>query len=641
MGPAAFVTFLRDHRQEVLDEWAERVRALGPAADLDPQTLIDHMPQILEELAAAAQAALEGEPVVPPKGPHDRHALARLHQGYELGHVVTEYALLRETILDISAHSPRTIPDELRAFNRVLDRAIGQAVERYQQASQRMLRALDRISMLAFGQKSEREILRTLLQLMMEACAGVDEVTLLIQEGGRLHVRESVGITAERDAAFSVAVGEGFAGTIAARRQPLMLRSAETDPLIRSQFLRDRHIKALYGVPLLDGGGDVLGVAHMGSVSAYEFPDEDMFLFRAMTNRASQLIIETRLKRQLAAQTSELELVLASAHLGSFSWDPERGDVIWDRRTRALFGVAEDERMSYEGFMALIAPEDRERVEQAVQRSLEIGAEYRTQYRIVRPDGEERFISARGAVMRSGQGRRFLGIVQDRTAEHYAERERELFLAALGHDLRSPLGGITLGASTLLRSESLPAAARKTVSRIASSSERMARLIDQLLEFARRRAGEPMRLERRGVDLIELWHQVLDEIALSEPDRSLILENEGGTFGEWDPDRMVQLFQNLAWNAVQYGDATQPVTIRLSSEGDRVVIEVHNRGTPIPPDLFPVLFDPFRRGRRGRGLGLGLYIARQIVEAHGGAIEVESSAESGTRFRVKLPRAGD
>jgi PAS domain S-box-containing protein len=637
--PGAFVTFLRDERQEILREWERRVRALPPAADLGAQTLIDHMPQILDDLAEAAEAALEGTPRRAPKGPPDQHALARLNQGYELGHVVTEYALLRETILDVSAQDPRTVTTDLRVFNRVLDGAITQAVQRYQQASQRMPKALDRISLLAFVQKSESELLHTLLSLMMEACPGVDEVTLLIAEGGRLYVRASVGITSERDADFSLAVGEGFSGRVAERKQPLFLRSAETDPLVESAYLRERHIKALYGVPLIDGP-ELIGVAHMGSVTAYEFPDEDMFLFRAMTNRASQLLIETRLKRKIDAQAHELELVLTAADVGSFNWDPDRRELGWDRRTRKMFGVSEDETITYQRFFEMVAPADREPLERTVRRTLESGGEYRARYQIICPNGEVRFIAARGAITQIGRQRRFLGIVQDRTEEEYAERERELFLAALGHDLRNPLGAINLAATSLLRHESLPEAARTASARIASSSERMARLIDQLLSFARRRAGEPIELNRQRVDLVELWHQVLDEIALAEQSRKLILENEGDTFGRWDPDRMLQVFQNLAWNAVQYGEASEPILIHLSGEPERVVIEVHNRGIPIPPDLLPVLFDPFRRGRRGSGLGIGLYIAKQIVEAHGGTIAVvESTIEAGTRFRVVLPRS--
>jgi PAS domain S-box-containing protein len=635
---AAFVAFLREHRGEVLSEWERRVRALPPAAELDTQALVDHLPHLLDEIADLADAAVGGDERVPSRQP-DRHAITRLHQGYELGHVVTEYSLLRETIEELSAEATDAYPGALRVFNQVLDGAVRQAVERYSQASQRMLKALDRISMLALGARDEGQILHTLLEMMMQAAPAVDEVTILLKRGNRLYVRDTVGITSERDAGFSLEVGEGFAGTVVARREPIFLRSAETDPLVRSEFFRVRGLKALYGVPLIDGT-EVIGVAHMGSLTAYEFLDEDMFLFRAMANRASQLMIETWLKEELRVKAEELDSALDSAQLGTFHWDLRTGELKWNARTRALFGIGPDDPVDYERFLQLIAPEDRERVVTTVKATLESGCTYRARYRVLRPDGEERHLAVRGALLRvGGEPARFLGTVQDRSEDEYAERERELFLAALGHDLRSPLGAITLAAGSLLRHPALPETVRKTVARIAYSGERMARLIEQLLDFARARAGQQMSLTPRRVDLAELWQHVLDEVVFSQPDRQILLRGEGNSVGEWDPDRMLQLFLNLLWNAVHYGDPARPITITLRSDRDEVLCDVHNYGPPISPQLLPVLFDPFRRGRAGgRGLGLGLYIAHQIVVAHGGRLEVSSSEEAGTCFRVALPR---
>jgi signal transduction histidine kinase len=275
-----------------------------------------------------------------------------------------------------------------------------------------------------------------------------------------------------------------------------------------------------------------------------------------------------------------------------------------------------------------------------VAETLDKGSEYRVRYRVRLHDGGERHISARGAVeIEGGKPARFLGTVQDRSDEEYAEHERSLFLAALGHDLRGPLAAIKLAADNLLRHAALPEPVHNTVARIARSSERMARLIEQLLDFARARAGRAMVLTPQPVELGELWHHILDEAALGEPGRRISLVSSGDTFGAWDPDRMTQVFHNLLWNAVQYGEHGRPITIRLIGNGEQVACEVHNWGPPIPAAAIPTLFDPFRRGRQGgRGLGLGLYIARQIVAAHGGTIEVSSTEEAGTTFRVVVPR---
>jgi signal transduction histidine kinase len=232
---------------------------------------------------------------------------------------------------------------------------------------------------------------------------------------------------------------------------------------------------------------------------------------------------------------------------------------------------------------------------------------------------------------------RFLGTVVDRTAEHALEEERELFLAALGHDLRDPVSAIALGASALLR-QPLSESVHRTVSRIASSADRMAALITQLLDFARARAGQPIELKPRPTDLLLLWRQVAEEIELAAPTRRLQIQVSGDAYGRWDPERMLQVFSNLAWNAVHYGAPTRPIEVTIDADEARVAIVTHNEGTPIPAEVLPRIFDPFRRGGRGRGLGLGLYIARRIVEAHDGTISVTSAKQTGTRFVVTLPK---
>jgi signal transduction histidine kinase len=112
--------------------------------------------------------------------------------------------------------------------------------------------------------------------------------------------------------------------------------------------------------------------------------------------------------------------------------------------------------------------------------------------------------------------------------------------------------------------------------------------------------------------------------------------------GEWDGERLGQVVSNLVANALQHGAPSAPVEVRLATRGASAVLEVHNSGPAIPPELRAVLFEPYRRGpakgRKPRGLGLGLYITRQIVLAHGGDVAVTSSDEGGTTFAVTLPR---
>jgi signal transduction histidine kinase len=114
---------------------------------------------------------------------------------------------------------------------------------------------------------------------------------------------------------------------------------------------------------------------------------------------------------------------------------------------------------------------------------------------------------------------------------------------------------------------------------------------------------------------------------------------EAGCLGEWDRDRLAQVLSNLLANAVQHSERGTPVTVTVSGTDAEATVSVHNLGEPIPTEVLPTVFDAFSSGSDSTGLGLGLYIAREIVLAHGGRIEVNSSRERGTVFTVTLPRA--
>jgi signal transduction histidine kinase len=166
----------------------------------------------------------------------------------------------------------------------------------------------------------------------------------------------------------------------------------------------------------------------------------------------------------------------------------------------------------------------------------------------------------------------------------------------------------------------------------------MARMIDDLLDFARSRLGGEFPIHRRRIDLRQICEQTVEELEFAYT-RQVKLEVYGDPWGDWDPDRMAQVISNLVGNAVQHSEGDVEVTLR--GEKDFVVLGTHNRGTPIPREVLPHVFEPGRRGTdRSGGLGLGLFIVQQIVLAHGGSIEVSSSESDGTTFTVALPRKG-
>lgn len=214
---------------------------------------------------------------------------------------------------------------------------------------------------------------------------------------------------------------------------------------------------------------------------------------------------------------------------------------------------------------------------------------------------------------------------------------REMFIGILGHDLRNPLTSIVSAAAYVLRHGHLDDRNAEMVARIIRGSQRMTRMIAQLLDLTRARLCGGLQLELKPADLREICQQVVEEL---EP--ALQLDVKGDVTGLWDGDRLAEVVSNLAGNAIQYATAGTPVSVNVHAVGAEVVVEICNQGDPIPPDLLPSLFEPFRRGRpreksASGNLGLGLYIAHQIVLAHGGTLDVRS-ANGTTTFSMRLPR---
>ncbi|MDY7230170.1 GAF domain-containing protein [Hyalangium rubrum] len=223
-----------------------------------------------------------------------------------------------------------------------------------------------------------------------------------------------------------------------------------------------------------------------------------------------------------------------------------------------------------------------------------------------------------------------------------AEFEQQL-IGIVSHDLRNPLGAITMAAGLLEASPGLTERQLKAARRIASSCERATGLIRDFLDFTQARLGTGIPLRRRPMDLHEVTQHVVDEVQQAHPTRQVHFEASGDGHGEWDPDRISQVLTNLVGNALAYSAPGTPVQVRTAGGPEGALLEVHNHGMPIAPELLPRLFEPLTRGAptegtSSRSIGLGLYIVREIIRGHGGRVEVRSSVERGTTFTVLLPR---
>ncbi len=225
------------------------------------------------------------------------------------------------------------------------------------------------------------------------------------------------------------------------------------------------------------------------------------------------------------------------------------------------------------------------------------------------------------------------------------EQSKELFLAILGHDLRTPLGAIATSAAFMLDSGELSDTHRKLMEGIRRSTAGTIRMVGDLLDFTRSRLGEGIPVEREAIDMGSVVRHVVHEIAVANPGRAIDVEMPGEQHGEWDRGRIGQALSNLIANAVEHGE-DGPVRVEVGGTNDEVTVAVHNPGT-ISSAHLDGIFNPMkpterravaRRAGPTGNLGLGLYIAERIVYSHGGRIDVASSEAEGTTFTAHLPR---
>lgn len=230
-----------------------------------------------------------------------------------------------------------------------------------------------------------------------------------------------------------------------------------------------------------------------------------------------------------------------------------------------------------------------------------------------------------------------------KAAEEAAARTeylREQFLGLVGHDLHAPLSTIQHGVSALQREGGLVGEQARHLAYMASASRRMERTLREMLDFTQARISGRLPVTPAAMTLESAVDCVVAEARMAHPERTVVLSREGDLKGQWDEMRLVQMLGNLLQNALHHSPGESPVELRMRGALDGVSVEVRYQAPPLPEEERELVFEPFLRGKKAGGgeLGLGLYVARQIAEAHGGRLRLESCTTSGTSFTVWLPR---
>lgn len=436
----------------------------------------------------------------------------------------------------------------------------------------------------------------------------------------------------------------------------------------REEYLRDypgespvgRGTGAMCAVPLV-AQGEALGALGLSFSGPRTFTADERTFIELLATHCAQALLRGRLydaeqRAHAEAQSvlSRLDALMRSAPVGLGFLDTGLRWVTVNPKLAALNGVSAEGHRGRT--VSEVLPDIADQVVPRLQSVLDTGIanlDFEVTGDTAAAPGVERSWLTSHYPVRDAQGG-MLGVgvvVVEITERKHAEEElrrsaefRERFIAIVSHDLRNPLNAITMSAQLLANDDALADRHLRAVTRIQRSSERMGRMISDLLDFTRGRLGGGIPVSPKPTNLRQLVRGVVDELEASHPDHALTMAAEGNFEGDWDPDRLAQLLANLGKNALDYGAEGTPVELRLKDAGELVQIEVVNQGPPIPPELLGRIFEPFRRGddsdqRPGSGLGLGLFIAREVVRAHGGEITVRSRAGEGTVFRIRLPRA--
>jgi PAS domain S-box-containing protein len=307
-----------------------------------------------------------------------------------------------------------------------------------------------------------------------------------------------------------------------------------------------------------------------------------------------------------------------------------------------VLGYSEPELLATP-YLEFVHPEDRDRVAAEAKAVLRGTPVHRFVLRLLRKSGDVRWASFDASAEPDAAG--FVAVGRDVTEERERSQLEQQLIGIVSHDLRNPLSTIVMSSNILLRQpDAMDEKALKTVGRIHAAGARATALIRDLLDFTKARTAGGISISPQVVNMHDLARRAAGEVQPTHPDQSLEFEQQGDGEGFWDSARIAQVVENLVSNAFKYGAPDTPVAVRTLG-GDRWVrLEVHSRGAPIAPELLPHLFEPLRQGTRAStvggaaGVGLGLYIVDHIVRAHGGTIDVHSSAAEGTTFIVRLPR---
>ncbi len=587
---------------------------------------------------------------------HRDEAYAR--KGYERG--AADY-ITKPYDADILRARVKAFVDLFRQREELRRRDVELRTRERDEATRRLV-AFERIASAALEEGDLTALLRKLLGVLLEAADSADSATILLREGELLRVRASVGRTSDR-AGRTVPVGSGLAGVIAATAEPLFV--GDTSASTSARALKEAGVRSVFGIPLMHDG-EVIGVTQIGSTRSADFSDVERRLLRAMAERAAWAVAQRfrfdRFRSVLMSVPAIVSIVRGPDFVCEFSNAAHRElfggrDVIG--RPASELGATPEIISLFERVQATGQP--------VTTGEYPILVDWHADGKI-----ERRFFNFAVQALRDAVGKveailwfaidvtsQVLGreaaekasrdraklLESERSARADAEianRAKDDFLATVSHELRTPLNAI-LGWTVVARRQGPPELDR-ALGIIERNARAQTRIIEDVLDVSRIVGGK-LRLDIAATDVAAAIEGALETVRPDAEAKGVRLSTDVGNVGiiAADADRLQQVVWNVLSNAIKFTPARGSVDLAAARLGARIVIRVTDTGEGIDPVFLPYLFEPFRQAdgsttRRHGGLGLGLAIVRQLVQAHGGTIRAESDGpRKGSTFTIELP----
>lgn len=541
----------------------------------------------------------------------------------------------------------------------------GQVALRTQERDEAMRRmvAFERIASAALETNDLTALLDELLGAFIEAADAADSATILLRDGDYLSVQASIGLDPELRESLRTRIGHGFAGLVAAQRRPLEVVGEAVLDLVQSMPPQQPVPNVIYGVPLLHDG-QLVGVAQIGSRRAPQFSSAEKRLFEAAAERAALAVAKQQQVSALSeildtapayvaiVNSDTLEYSFANPMLRKLLQSPLVGakleEQAWGKAIAWALGKARLGQPSFIDELAVrgAAGGPTTFLQLNVQ-PLRSGAGVVDRLLLFATDITPQ-VNSRKQLERAELERVRL-LERERRARAAAELAslaKDEFLATVSHELRTPLSAI-LGWSSLARSRSR-ADVEGALAIIERNARAQARIVEDVLDFSGMSRGK-MRLSLTQVDLRDVAKAAMESVRPAADAKSIGIEarlnDSCRLLG--DPGRLQQVVWNLLNNAVKYTGQGGQVRLWVESDGGARRLVVEDTGQGIDADFLPHVFEAFRQAngtttRRHGGLGLGLAIVNQIVQAHGGTIEAHSEGLGrGARFTVELLAEGN